>query len=304
MIEKYLYRINGLVIESELEMPELLSVNRRDVSEIHGEIVYGKHKEDVYKSIREGTEEYGEHDFIWINRQDVGTYAIHSGNKIVIDIKKDAKEYKVRNNMLCSVMAMLLFQRGIVAMHGATIVKNNKAILIVGYSKAGKSTLSNGLRMKGYKLLSDDLSAVYERSNDKFIVEPAFPRQSLNENIIESMGYEPLKYENVVRSRALYGFPIYDDFEYEGKEVGAIIELVSSKKEGYIAEEVSGAKKIETVIKHIYSGSMPQSIGLPSNYFKQCLKLATKTPIYRFKRNFEQMDVEEQIEIIENLINK
>ena len=69
-----------------------------------------------------------------------------------------------------------MIQRDIVAIHGGTIVIDNKAIILTGNRGAGKSTLTTGLRLKGYPFISDDVAAI-EIKDSIPMVKHGFPYQ-------------------------------------------------------------------------------------------------------------------------------
>ena len=45
-------------------------------------------------------------------------------------------------------------------MHASAIVHEGKAVLFTGISGAGKSTTANAFRLKGYKMLTDDVCPI------------------------------------------------------------------------------------------------------------------------------------------------
>lgn len=66
-----------------------------------------------------------------------------------------------------TLTALLLAWRGNIPIHGTAVELASKAVLICGPAGAGKSTLAAGLIALGAKLISDDLSVLQPRTDDK-----------------------------------------------------------------------------------------------------------------------------------------
>ena len=54
-------------------------------------------------------------------------------------------------------MALLLYQRGFLVLHGSSIKINNGAIAFLGYRGNGKSTTAINLYKKNYPIVTDDI---------------------------------------------------------------------------------------------------------------------------------------------------
>ena len=87
---------------------------------------------------------------------------------------------------------MIMLQRDMIAIHGGTIAMNGKGLLITGNRGAGKSTLTSALRLKGYPLVADDVSAM-----KSLMVQPAYPQQKVCEDMMNYLGYHSTNYKHL-----------------------------------------------------------------------------------------------------------
>lgn len=73
------------------------------------------------------------------------------------------------------------------SVHGALLEKNGAAVLVVGPSHAGKSTISCGLWANGWKLLADDMTVI---DPENLTAEPVLRRVSLREKSRDILGHD------------------------------------------------------------------------------------------------------------------
>ena len=87
-----------------------------------------------------------------------------------------------------------MIQRDFLLLHANALSKNGEAILCMGHSGDGKSTIAYNLVQQGWKLLSDDLVAL----NSSLEVLPGIPRIKLWDDAISHFH---IKRENLKRVR-------------------------------------------------------------------------------------------------------
>lgn len=77
--------------------------------------------------------------------------------------------------LLGPVFGVLLRLKGTICLHASAILIEDKVVVLVGDSGAGKSTTAAAFAQRGYPVLSDDVVALVDRG-DRFLVQPAYPR--------------------------------------------------------------------------------------------------------------------------------
>lgn len=147
----YKYTAYGLSIFSELELPDLLRKEGScDVTIRRGEIPPSSVLEDKH---------FGA-DRVWGSALGRLRFLIEGGTSITVDVERPLGEGVVRSVVQGVLMAALLRQRGLLAIHASGVVKGGQAIGFVGASGRGKSTLAEFFCQHGYRLLGDDVMAI------------------------------------------------------------------------------------------------------------------------------------------------
>jgi hypothetical protein len=90
----------------------------------------------------------------------VAKYVVEDGSRISVEPAAGASADEVRLFLLGSAMGALLYQRELFPLHGCAIETPWGAMIFVGPQGIGKSTLAAQFHRKGYRVLSDDVSAV------------------------------------------------------------------------------------------------------------------------------------------------
>ncbi len=171
----YEYKAFGLNIHSEIYLPEL-ATKKSDKPDLT--IRYGNF--DVYsgKSIVEGEYFRVTENSIYRFWDDIGKFKINNGNEILIDPATDVNDKVFRSFILGTVMASLLYQRGLFVIHASAVNLNDEVIAFLGNKGQGKSTTAMTFYLHGYPIIADDYIAV--KPNSVPFVYPGYPSLRLS----------------------------------------------------------------------------------------------------------------------------
>ncbi|WP_026889088.1 hypothetical protein [Clostridium beijerinckii] len=293
---EYYYEVYGLKIKSDIELPELTQSNGLDY-EIN--ICIGNTPIDVLKSIEQGRNLYLDYKEIWFNIKSVGTYLIYDGNTIVIDKYINSDIEDVKAYLLGSALGLILFQRNTLAIHGGTVVINNRTLTIVGDSGTGKSTLTTALRLHKYLFMADDVSVI----SDNLMINSSYPQQKLCKDTMLKLGYKLSEFKRIDDDREKYKIPVVrEEFISEPVKMGAICEIKIGNNEKIEIEEIKGKEKLITLINNIYRIELIKKRGIQPEYFKKCLKIAQSIKFYRMYRPQNKYTVDDEIKVLENTL--
>ena len=293
---KYYYKVYGLTVESEVTCEELVVWDKAE-NEVSDVIIeFGTPTEDVQQQLELGEVCRYESQLMWFKVPRIATYCIIQGKRILIDKELDATLLDVKQFLLGSCLGMIMLQRDMIAIHGGTIAMNGKGLIITGNRGAGKSTLTSALRLKGYPLVADDVSAM-----KSLMVQPAYPQQKVCEDMMNYLGYHSTNYKHInLDQKTKYLIPTKDQFSYNPVPLKGIIELVSDEMIDHIeVEELKGSEKLMTIYNNIYRIEMKRCAGINPTFFKQCVQLTSEIPVYRMKRPTGKWTVDHQIKWIE-----
>jgi len=90
----------------------------------------------------------------------VARFLVRDGREVVVDRDVGASDADVSAFLRGTVLAALLFQRGQLVLHGATVCLDGRGVVICGRSGSGKSTLAAALCASGAALVGDDIAAI------------------------------------------------------------------------------------------------------------------------------------------------
>ncbi len=117
----------------------------------------------------------------------VAHYRVEEGQRILIQPRAGASPQRVRLFLFGSAMGALLYQRGLLPLHGSAVITQWGGMIFVGPRGSGKSTLAAEFHRRGYRLLSDDLCAV-ESTAQGLRILPALAQFRLCANAYQQLG--------------------------------------------------------------------------------------------------------------------
>ena len=172
------YRAYELNIDSCIELPGLVEgVPGQGVADVAVSVA------DVIPELTDATLRDSwwqvSSDSFRLDIQDVAVYQVEQGRRILIQSHPSADPAEVRLFLLGSAMGALLYQRGIFPLHGSAVETPLGAMVFVGPSGIGKSTLAAHFNRLGYRHIADDVCAITHDARGRLQVLPAFPHLRL-----------------------------------------------------------------------------------------------------------------------------
>ena len=240
---------------------------------------------------------------ITVDMYDMAKFTIQDGNSIhVIPHKKDYWNNELVTYIVGVAFATLLLQRNIFSIHGSAVCINDLAFVIVGEGGAGKSSLAREFIQSGYKLLSDDLSAI--STDNQLYVIPSFPVQKMWEDTMEVFKASPDQNRKIFQNANKFYVDIQDSFESISKQLGAIIWLEETETEKVCINKISKGQALEVLLKHAYIEDMVEQLGLKGQQFILLSYILNFVDVYYLERPKDAFTVKEQVRVInENLVN-
>lgn len=114
-----------------------------------------------------------------------GSFHIRTGREIIVDPKPGADPDLLRALLMGRMMAFLLRQRGWLPLHASGVAVGGEAVLFLGISGAGKSTVAAAFHARGHQVITDDVGAVrFEQG--QCLICPAGPRIRLFDDALDA----------------------------------------------------------------------------------------------------------------------
>lgn len=287
----FYYKVYGLTIGSEIELPEAYEVEEQevDVRIKYGEMpafIKAKREQNYLSSILNR-----EYKWFYFNKE--GNFLIENGSSITVELDSTADKQHIRALILGACLGSILYQREIVAIHGSAVIWKDKAIIISGNSGAGKSTVSAEFRRRGCGFLADDTVAI-EQEGDVIYAHPAYPQCKLCPDAAVRLGYDLNELILVQEDCDKYALRLNNSFSVERKEVAAFIFLNIHDEAHLAVNKINNSTKLEYIVSNLYSYMDCKHAGLNANTFKKCLAMASIVPVIKVDRP-RNMNVSEQI---------
>jgi hypothetical protein len=208
-----------------------------------------------------------------------GVFRIRRGCEILVTPAPGADLSLVRLYLVGKVMATLLYQRGFLVLHASAVEVRGHAVVFVGSSGFGKSSLAASLHVCGHKVVADDVVPVDLTSQVPLAI-PGFPQLKVHPEIASSLEYDKQSLVPLHPLEPKYGLPVPDMFAGAPVPLGLIYLL------GFGAPGPSDSLKPQDVlielVRHSFPARLLRSGGAP--HLRQCASLAKLVPILRFNR--------------------
>jgi hypothetical protein len=290
------YRSYGLTILSDFDLPEYLPAEVSGAPDLtirrapealaeweRGEPVVGR-----FIPARSGGHV--------LRLEGVAVYHVRDGREIAIAVEPDADPGMVRLFTIGSAMGMLMHQRGVFVLHGATIALNGEARMFVGDSGAGKSTLAARLGRAGCTVFGDDTMALWDMPAQEAPTGmggrwlwPGSRVFKLWSDSIEAIGLETeglLQLGNRV-NKFYVPNPDPEGGLQAAAEAGArLVEiLVLEVGDGPPRiEPLDGIRALEAVALNTYRGEYVRMLDQETEHFRQCADLVRDVPVGKLIR--------------------
>lgn len=275
----YSYHAFTLAIASALEIPEFLPTPKQPVDVT---ITFGplpKHLPDA--TVTHGPWQAKPGAF-QINIDGVAQFFVTGGNHIVINKAPQASLPDIRNFLLGSAMAALLQQRALLTLHASAVQTAKGAVLFLGKSGYGKSTLMQQLGTRGFTMISDDICAISRASDGSPIALPSFPRTRLTPQSLEIL-QKPCDHEIIGSSIKKYNVPVAQICN-QPQPLHALCFLDLGPEPTPTITSLPKPKALQEVMRLTYRANFMKAMGLHKTQFDLASAVTRSADFYHIKR--------------------
>ncbi|MGD0201488.1 MAG: hypothetical protein ABSD27_12120 [Bryobacteraceae bacterium] len=270
------YTAYGLLIESELPLPELRPDGQlADVSIRRGSIQLpaGGPAGDRQRWVRDGV--------VYLSCRRRGALRIAAGSEILVSPAPGADERIIRNWVLGQGLGIIMHQRGFLVLHASAVEFEKSAVVFVGGSGSGKSTLALAMCRQGHGVLSDDY-AVISTAPDPPLVQGGFPQLKLRPDSLAGLGAASPQSTGHRVSEEKLGWNIQAQFAAGPLPLRAVYVLRSGDAAG-IVEIPAGAAPAE-LARHSFLAASLSASEVSADWLGRCAELAAKVRVAMLQR--------------------
>lgn len=296
----YNYVAYGLGIHSFLPLPELLVDDvPADVTVRLGDTGYSspEHSGNVHYFSPNAKETR-------LFLRDVGSISVRKGRDIVIDPIPGVEDRLLRLLILGPALGVLLQQRGRLVLHASAVAVASKAVLFLGRSGWGKSTMAAALYARGHDIVADDVTAIkVGKATDIPMVVPGFPQLKLwPEAAASSLGDVPETLPRVNPRLDKRARRIAHGFTQASLPVGRIYVLDEGEK--HEVELLEPQDALIELISHSYCVGLLEGAGASALHFLQCASIVNNVTISRLKRHRSLSALSDLAQLIEEDLDR
>lgn len=278
-----MYRAYGLLIESELLLPEL-TPEPNPTSPPDAVIRYGSVPEHLATVKGRGVIYEASADEFLLNMQDIARYWVRAGNEIVIEPAVAASDNDIRVFMLGSCFGALLHQREMLVLHASAIGTEQGAVLFAGTSGVGKSTLLGELLNRGYSMMVDDVCGIVDDPVAGPLVLPGYPRTRLWADAAKRLDVET---DGLVRTRPTlekYERQIPEAFWDEPAPLRSLYVLGTSNRDEFTIERLPRVRAFGAVLHQTYRRLFLEGLDMRASHFALATAVAATAHVNRVTR--------------------
>jgi hypothetical protein len=217
----------------------------------------------------------------------VASYSIESERRVVIRAESGAAPSDIRLFLFGPVLGLLCLYHSRLPLQGTCVVKDRRAVALVGRSGIGTSTLAAGLLASGFECLSDDFVAVDTTSHSargRVLARPTISRLKLWR---ESMKALSISATGLVRTRdgiERYFYPgaiPCSSLRPESVELSAV--LLVERRHGRATTEARLNKNIaaQKLKRAIYQRRIAADLKLAGQCMEWVDHIVTAVPVHR-----------------------
>lgn len=210
----------------------------------------------------------------------VARYRVEEGRRILIQPQASASPEKVRLFLFGSTMGGLLYQRGLLPLHGSAVVTQWGVMIFVGPQGSGKTTLAAEFHRRGYQALSDDVCAV-ENTPHGLRVLPALAQFRLRNDAYQQLGASREAYFDVDK----FAVPMGERYCPHARPLRAIHILCDDCAEHLGFEGVRGLDRVRRLFENLYRPHFLKGQRTQNELVRLVGVIAEHTTITLVKRN-------------------
>lgn len=290
------YSIHHLIIASDSPLPELISVSPQaeDVRIRQGIVPAQLPENRVSKRglLSEGNLSYEVcEDTLLLRIPGVMNVLIEGSHSIVFQANYAVDCAKIRWYLFDVCLVLLLVRQGLFPFHGSSVQTPYGAVLFVGLSGWGKSTLAAKFLQEGHSLLTDDVCVVRVSENTVPYAYPSSRRLKLLDSSIHALGYNPAEFSPMVPDSPKKQLCINRSVPLPPQPLRAIYQLWPDEVATATLQPLSGHEKVSAVAGNTFLWEPVALFNLRQTYFRYCSAIAQTVSVKRLSRPHSGFDI-------------
>ncbi|TCT04200.1 hypothetical protein [Aquabacter spiritensis] len=227
---------------------------------------------------------------------DLARFRILGDARIEVESVPQAPPTDIRAYLLGSVMAALLYKRGLLPLHASAVLAPCGVIAFAGRSGAGKSTLAHLLAERGYPVIADDLLGV-EAGAEGPVCWTAIPRLKLWDTSVAFAGLAAERFEPVLHGADKFHVPARNPAPHAPHRLAALYLLEEPAPDG--PAPLAPAHAIAALIANSQRPGYAGPLGCGPAHFATCVAIGRTLPVFACGRLWGLAHLGDEIDRLE-----
>ncbi len=232
---------------------------------------------------------------------EVGDFWIPDGHTIAITRNSATDDQTLALYTMGSALGLALVLQDCLVLHCASLAINGSALLLLGETGAGKSTLAQQLSMNGFGALGDDTCALWDVPDQSApVAYPSGTAFKLWRNALDAAGIDATGKQSVGERLDKYFVADADAADDQPHPVNRIVVLEKSadSNSGSTLDPLDKLDAMQAVTEHVYRPQFVGALGLWDCQFGQIGKLVAATQVLRLTRPWGHEFMPEVIDLL------
>ena len=234
-------------------------------------------------------------DDVFLRVEGVGTFRIGT-NSVVVDRDDGVADEPLAAAILGRVLAVLLYRRGYLVMHGSGAAIDGSGAAFVGLKGSGKSSVAAGLYARGHASVTDDIVVV--RLGDQPSLIPSFPRMKLDERTLATLGL----IDGGQETDGKRWHAVDDRFNGDPVPLDTVFVLEERDVDGPAVDSLEPTTAMERLLRHSASAELVQATQTEERHFRECAQVADAADVKRLYRPDDLSQLPELARTVENAL--
>ena len=208
---------------------------------------------------------------------DGNRYYLRQGRQIVLAPAAVGSDAMARYFLVYGALPLLLVQRGFFLLHGSAVSNGQQALLFLGTSLSGKSTLAAGFVQRGWKLLCDEVVVCRIDSAQGVSIEPGVPQVLIWQHAVAQLKLD-INHLQPSRTPGQFIFNVGERFESRAIPVRSVYTLKRTS-DNEPQPTPQGLAKFKLIPEYLYQPRLPR----PASIDVEQAQIPLRLPSLPFK---------------------
>jgi len=290
---QHFYRVHGLVIASELDFPELATIDRHSALTPDIAVKLGRFPPDLETRATDIPDMSVTPGGVLLTvPEEAGRFQISRGAEVTVEVAHGADMSLLRLFFFGSVMGLLCHQRGLLPLHASAVAFDGQAIAFCGAAGIGKSTLAAVCVASGAQLVADDILVVSSQAGSHAAANPGMPKMKLWRDAIEGLGRTTAGLSRDWARADKFHVPAGPKMVTKPVRLSRIFVLADdANADAGEIELLSGSEALSELIQNTYRPEYLDLADRRAAHFADCVRLAGLTTVARLRRRRDAADL-------------